>query len=71
MRAYPNVARAWGLTEARAAQWLGIAPSTYRYWRDRPERADLNVDHLERLSLILGIYKTSHTLLPSEDAADK
>ncbi|MCP1675755.1 hypothetical protein J2T57_002910 [Natronocella acetinitrilica] len=70
MRAYPNIARAWGLTDAQAARLLGTPPSTYRRWKRDPERANLDVNHLERLSLILGIYKNLHILLPRPDSAD-
>lgn len=70
LRAYPNIARAWRLTEAEAAVLLGTPQSTYRRWKRAPERANLDVNHLERLSLILGIYKDLHILLPREDAAD-
>ena len=69
-RAYPNVAHAWGLSESQAARLLGTPESTYRRWKRQPERANLDVNHLERLSLILGIYKKLHILLPREDAAD-
>ena len=70
LRAYPNIASAWGLTEAQAARLLGTPASTYRRWKRQPERASLDVNHIERLSLILGIYKNLHILLPREDAAD-
>lgn len=70
LRAYPNIARAWGLTESQAARLLGAPESTYRRWKRNPERANLDVNHLERLSLILGIYKNLHILLPREDVAD-
>jgi len=70
LRAYPNIAQAWGLTETQAARLLGTPPSTYRRWKRQPERANLDVNHLERLSLILGIYKNLHILLPRADAAD-
>jgi hypothetical protein len=70
LRAYPNIARKWGLTESEAAGLLGISLSTYQYWMRYPERANLDVSHLERLSLVLGIYKYLHTLLPCEETAD-
>lgn len=70
LRAYPNIARAWGLKEAEAARLLGTPLSTYRRWKHAPERAALDVNHLERLSLILGIYKDLQILLPRKDAAE-
>ncbi len=70
MRTYPNIAQDWGLREQEAALLLGVPDSTYRRWRNSPERARLDVNHLERMSLILGIYKALQILLPRNDAAD-
>lgn len=70
MRTFPNIARDWGLREQDAASLLGVPDSTYRRWRKAPERARLDVNHLERLSLIMGIYKALQILLPRTDAAD-
>jgi len=70
MRTYPNIAHDWGLREQDAALLLGVPDSTYRRWRKAPERARLDVNHLERMSLILGIYKALQILLPRHDAAD-
>lgn len=70
MRTYPNIARAWGLKEAEAALLLGAPVSTYRRWKSSPERARLDASQRERMSLILGIYKALHLLLPNSAAAD-
>lgn len=70
MRTYPNISRAWGMRESEAAQLLGVPDSTYRRWKKAPESANLDTNHLERMSLILGIYKALHILLPNEDAAN-
>lgn len=70
MRTYPNIARDWGLKENEAALLLGAPDSTYRRWRKAPEDARLDVNQLERMSLILGIYKALQILLPRADAAD-
>ncbi|TDX32109.1 uncharacterized protein DUF2384 [Modicisalibacter xianhensis] len=70
MRTYPSIIRDWGLSEQDAALLLGVAESTYRYWRKDPTSASLDVNHLERLSLIIGIYKALQQLLPCTDAAD-
>ncbi|WP_372611839.1 antitoxin Xre-like helix-turn-helix domain-containing protein [Halomonas sp.] len=70
MRTYPNIAKAWGLGEHEAALLLGVPDSTYRRWRKAPEKSRLDVNHLERMSLILGIYKALQILLPRTDAAD-
>lgn len=70
MRTYPNIAHAWRLKEHDAARLLGVADSTYRRWKRQPERASLDASQRERMSLILGIYKALHILLPRPDVAD-
>ncbi len=70
MRTYPNIARAWGLKEHDAARLLGVADSTYRRWKNHPDRASLDASQRERMSLILGIYKALHILLPRPEVAD-
>lgn len=70
MRTYPNIARDWGLKEHEAALLLGVPDSTYRRWHNAPENARLNVNQLERMSMILGIYKALQILLPRTDAAN-
>ena len=70
MRTYPNISRRWGLKESEAALLLGVPDSTYRRWKQTPEQARLDANHLERMSLILGIYKALHILLPNQGAAD-
>ena len=69
-RAYLNLACAWELTETQAARLLGTSVGTYQRWKRQPDHANLDVNHLERLSLIFAIYKNLHILLPREDAAD-
>lgn len=70
MRTYPNISHAWGLKESEAALLLGVPDSTYRRWKQAPENARLDANHLERISLILGIYKALHILLPNKEAAN-
>lgn len=70
LRTYPNIASDWGLKEQEAALLLGVPESTYRRWRKQPAAARLDVNQLERMSLILGIYKALQILLPRADAAD-
>ncbi|WP_110654228.1 MbcA/ParS/Xre antitoxin family protein [Salinicola halimionae] len=70
MRSYPNIVRDWQLKEQEAALLLGVPGSTYRRWQKHPEKAALDVNQLERMSLILGIYKALQILLPRSDAAD-
>ncbi len=70
MRSYPSIVNDWGLKEQEAALLLGVQESTYRRWRKQPTAAHLDINHLERMSLILGIYKALQILLPRADAAD-
>ncbi|WP_048305581.1 MbcA/ParS/Xre antitoxin family protein [Halomonas sp. PR-M31] len=70
MRTFPNIVRDWGLKEQEAAVLLGVPDSTYRRWRKVPDSARLDVNHLERMSLLLGIYKALQILLPNAEAAD-
>ncbi len=70
MRTWFKIARAWGLTDKQAATLLGAGLSTYRRWKQNPERA-LDIGPMERLSLLLGIYKDLQILVPRTDAADE
>jgi hypothetical protein len=70
LRAFENIAEAWGLTVAEQLQLLGIASrSTFFKWR-REREPRLPRDTLERLSYLLGIYKSLQILLPDPKAAD-
>ena len=71
LRAFARIAQAWGLTVDEQLALLGEPPrSTFFAWRKQPERAALPRDTLERLSNILGIYKSLQILLPDAAAAD-
>ncbi len=71
LRAYARIAQAWGLSVDEQLALLGQPPrSTYFAWRKHPEKAALSRDTLERLSNILGIYKSLQILLPEPAAAD-
>jgi len=70
LRAFARIAEAWGLTIAEQLKLLGIASrSTYFKWR-REQTPRLPQDTLERLSYLLGIYKSLQILLPDPRAAD-
>ena len=70
LRAFVNIAEAWGLTVADQLKLLGIASrSTFFKWR-REQAPRLPQDTLERLSYLLGIYKSLQILLPDTKAAD-
>ena len=71
LRAFANIAEHWGLTVADQLKLLGIASrSTFFKWR-REREPRLPQDTLERLSYILGIYKSLQILLPDPKAADE
>jgi hypothetical protein len=70
LRAFANIAEAWGLTVAEQLKLLGIGSrSTFFKWR-RERDPKLPGDTLERLSYLLGIYKSLQILLPDPTAAD-
>lgn len=71
LRAFVRIAEAWGLTVDEQLRLLGEPPrSTFFAWRKHPEKASMSRDTLERLSNLLGIYKSLQILLPDAAAAD-
>jgi hypothetical protein len=71
LRAFARIADAWGLSVDEQLRLLGQPPrSTYFAWRKQPDKAALPRDTLERLSNLLGIYKSLQILLPDAAAAD-
>lgn len=71
LRAFFNIAQAWGLTVEEQMVLLGSpGRSTFFKWKSAPEGVELKRDTLERLSYLLGIYKALQILLPDAAAAD-
>lgn len=71
LRAFERIAQAWGLSVEEQLRLLGQPPrSTFFAWRRQPEKAHLPRDTLERLSYLLGIWKSLQILLPEPAAAD-
>lgn len=71
LRAFERIAVAWGLSVDEQRRLLGQPPrSTFFAWRKQPDKAALPRDVLERLSNLLGIYKSLQILLPDPAAAD-
>jgi hypothetical protein len=71
LRAFFNIARDWNLSAEEQIVLLGSpSRSTFFKWKAAPETARLGRDTLERLSLLLGIYKALQILLPQPSAAD-
>jgi len=70
LRAFANIAEAWQLSVAEQQTLLGI-DSRSTFFKLRSERnPKLKRDTLERLSYLLGIYKSLQILLPDPEAAD-
>jgi hypothetical protein len=71
LRAFARIAKLWRLSVEEQRTLLGSPPrSSFFAWRKHPERATLPRDTLERLSNILGIYKSLQILFPDPAAAD-
>ncbi|MFT4069817.1 MAG: MbcA/ParS/Xre antitoxin family protein [Paraburkholderia sp.] len=71
LRAFFNIARDWDLNADEQIVLLGSpGRSTFFKWKASPQTARLGRDTLERLSLLLGIYKALQILLPQPSAAD-
>jgi len=71
LRAFFKIVDAWDLSTDEQIVLLGSpGRSTFFKWKAEPETARLGRDTLERLSLLLGIYKSLQILLPQPAAAD-
>ncbi|MFC0401335.1 MbcA/ParS/Xre antitoxin family protein [Paraburkholderia rhizosphaerae] len=71
LRAFFAIARDWDLSTDEQIVLLGSpGRSTFFKWKQEPQAARLARDTLERLSLLLGIYKSLQILLPQPAAAD-
>jgi hypothetical protein len=71
LRAFFSIARDWDLSIDEQIILLGSpGRSTFFKWKQSPQSARLGRDTLERLSLLLGIYKALQILLPQPASAD-
>jgi len=71
IRAFERIADAWVLSTEERRRLLGDLPaSTYFKYRRDPEAARLSRDALERISHVLGIFKSINVLLPRKESAD-
>ena len=62
----------WNLTGAQQMTLLGLSNEKTLYnWKNKPGKAKLTRDLLERTSYILGIYKSLQILLPDPVLADR
>ena len=70
LKAFFGLVDAWKLERSQARTLLGNpSERTYYRWRDG-QVSGLSDDTLERISLMLGIYKAAHILLPVATRAD-
>lgn len=71
LRAFARMAELWQLSVDEQLKLLGEPPrSTFYAWRKNPAGASVSRDTLERLSNLLGIYKSLQILLPDAQRAD-
>jgi hypothetical protein len=71
LEAFTRIAALWGLSPAEQRTLLGGIPeSTFFKYLKNPHTARLSADTLERISHILGIFKSINVLLPRAEAAD-
>jgi len=70
LKAFARIAELWHLSISDQLALLGLSSrSTYFKWK-KDEEVNLPRDTLERLSYLLGIYKSLQILLPDPTAAD-
>jgi hypothetical protein len=68
---FVRIAGHWALTTAQQRTLLGAIPeSTFFKYLKQPKRARLSPDTLERISHIIGIFKSINVLLPRAESAD-
>jgi Protein of unknown function (DUF2384) len=71
MRTFLNICEAWSLNVNQQRGLLGWpAASTYHKYK-AGQVGTLSFDMLNRISLVLGIYKALHILYPQDELADK
>ena len=71
LRTFFAIADAWKLSAREAMTLLGLrSRSTFHVWKEG-RSGPLPRDTVERLSYVLGIYKSLQMLLPSAEAADE
>lgn len=71
LEAFSRIAHLWDLSTNEQRILLGSIPeSTYFKYLKNPPSARLSPDTLERISHILGIFKSLNVLLPRHESAD-
>jgi len=69
MEAFSNLADDWGLSTDEQIKLLG-SPGRSTFFKWKKEGGNLPNDTVERISHLLGIYKSLQILLPDEAVAD-
>ena len=71
LEAFSRIAGLWKLSASEQRALLGSIPeSTYFKYLKNPNAARLSPDTLERISHVLGIFKSLNVLLPRRESAD-
>lgn len=70
LRTYFNIAQKWGLRPEQSQILLAAPKSTYFRWKKDPDKAALGHDTLERISYILGIFKSLRIIYSDNGVAD-
>jgi len=70
LKAFFAITQKWKLSGKQECVLLGIPKSTLYRWKHELD-GSLTQDTLERISYILGIYKSLRILLPSEKSANQ
>ncbi len=71
LRTFFNISKDWKLTDQEQISLLGsIGRSTFYKWKNE-KFGRLSHDTLERISYLLGIYKSLQILLPNPKSADR
>ena len=68
VRVVSHLAQAWALTEGELAELLGVQPEVVQAWRQ--DSCETTPAALERISVMLGIFRAINTLIPEPSAAD-
>lgn len=66
-----NIFEAWGLSNSQQQSLLGLHnEGTFFNWKKRPASATLTNDLLERISYLLGIWRSLQMLIPEAKVSD-
>jgi hypothetical protein len=69
-RGFFRIMESWGASDAEARILLGLPSRSTFYNYKRIEGGPLSADTIERISYVLGIYKSLQLLFPNAEQAD-